>query len=463
MRVTPVFRPGAEPGTPGALPGYGQVLLPEAYDPPPAQPWAAPPSERVPDGTAFGADDDDLATLLRGGRLRSLLQPLVDLRSQNVVAHEALLRGPAGSALESPQALIDAARASGDEAELDRVALRTHLLGAGHSAGTDLLFVNVEPSTVHEDPDAVLQLLRSRPPGLRVVVELAERALAREPAAVLAAADRLRDAGHPIALDDVGAEPAALALLPVLRPEVVKLDVRRLGSIDDLATVVVTHAVRAYAEQSGALVVAEGIESEEDRARALVLGAVLGQGWLWGRPQALANPSWSGSTVIAAPVPREQVRQSPFALLGPDAWTGGPESVVRAVARGIEVVAQESGSPPVLLSCVQDVRHLDDATIRRLGVLAERLPLVAVLGTGVSAEPAPRVRGASLPAGDPLAEEWTVVVLGVQNAVALLARERPAPPGSGEERWFDFAVTQDRTLVVEGARRLLDRLDIRFR
>lgn len=454
-----MFRPLAEPGLPGALPGYGQVLLPQAYDGPPPRQYGELPSQRGLLDPTMGADDADLAALLRGGRLRSLLQPLVDLRSQNVVAHEALLRGPAGSPLESPLALIEAAHASGDEAELDRVALRTHLLGAAGTAGTDLLFVNVEPSTVHENPNAVLDLLRSRPGGLRVVVELAERALAQDPAGVLAAADRLRGAGHPIALDDVGAEPAALALLPVLHPEVVKLDVRLLGSIDDLATVTVTHAVRAYAEQSGALVVAEGVESEEDRARALVLGATLGQGWLWGRPQALATPSWSGATVIAVEPPRQRVRQSPFALLGPGAWTGGPESVVRAVARGIELVARESRTPPVLLSCIQDARRLDSAATRRFEDLAAHLPLVAVLGTGVPAELAPGVRGAALPAGDPLAEEWAVVVLGVQNAVALLARERPSPPGADQERWFDFAVTQDRGLVVEAARRLLDRFD----
>ncbi len=454
-----MFRPLADPGVPGAFPGYGEVLLPQAYDGPPPQPYGGLPSQRTSLGATVGADDADLAALLRGGGLRSLLQPVVDLRSQNVVAHEALLRGPAGSALESPRALIDAAHESGDEAELDRIALRTHLRGAGNAAGTDLLFVNVEPATVHENPDAVLDLLRARPGGLRVVVELAERALAQDPAAALAAADRLRGAGHPIALDDVGAEPAALALLPVLHPEVVKLDVRLLGSIDDLATVIVTHAVRAYAEESGALVVAEGVESEEDRARALVLGATLGQGWLWGRPQTLATPSWSGSTVIAAEPARQRVRQSPFALLGPGAWTGGPESVVRAVVRGIELVAQESGTPPLLISCMQDARRLDAASVRRFEALAGRLPLVAVLGTGVPAELAPGVRGAPLPAGDPLAEEWSVVVLGVQNAVALLARERPSPPGAGEERWFDFAVTQDRALVVEAARRLLERFD----
>lgn len=454
-----MFRPLAEPGVPGAHPGYGQVLMPQAYDAAPGGPYGGLPAQRASVEDAVGADDADLAALLRGGRLRSLLQPLVDLRSQNVVAHEALLRGPAGSALESPRALIDAAHASGDEAELDRVALRTHLVGAGRAAGTDLLFVNVEPATVHEDAEAVLDLLRSRPGGVRVVVELTERALAQDPAGVLAAADRLRCAGHPIALDDVGAEPAALALLPVLRPEVVKLDVRLLGSIDDLATVTVAHAVRAYAEETGALVVAEGVESDDDRARALVLGATLGQGWLWGRPQALASPSWSGSTAIAAPTPRQRMRQSPFALLGPGSWTGGPEAVVSAVARGIELVAQESRTPPVLITCVQDVRHLGAAAVARLEALAARLPLVAVLGTGVPVEPAPGVRGAPLPAGDPLAEEWTVVVLGVQDAIALLARERPTPPGAGEDRWFDLAVTQDRALVVESARRLLERFD----
>ena len=107
---------------------------------------------------------------------------------------------------------------------------------------------------------------------------------------ILAAARRLRGAGCAIALDDVGADPASLAFMPLLRPEVVKLDLELLRTVEDIDTITVALAVRAYAERTGAEVVAEGIETEEDRLRALVLGATLGQGWLWGRPTAEPRP-----------------------------------------------------------------------------------------------------------------------------------------------------------------------------
>ena len=47
------------------------------------------------------------------------------------------------------------------------------------------------------------------------------------------------------------------------------------------------NAVAAEAERSGALLLAEGIETEEHLARARAVGATLGQGWLFGRPGPL--------------------------------------------------------------------------------------------------------------------------------------------------------------------------------
>jgi EAL domain-containing protein (putative c-di-GMP-specific phosphodiesterase class I) len=145
-----------------------------------------------------------------------------------------------------------------------------------------LLFVNLEPSTLTQRLDVVLEALALRAAHVQVVVEITERALAADVAGVLAGAERLRAAGCAIALDDIGVQPESLAFIPLLRPEVVKLDLSLLRTVKDPTTVVVAGAVRAYAEQSGAEVVAEGIETEHDLTRALVLGATLGQGWLWG-------------------------------------------------------------------------------------------------------------------------------------------------------------------------------------
>ncbi len=393
--------------------------------------------------------------------LRSVVQPVVDLRTGEAVAHEALLRGPAGSPLESPLALIAAARAAGRSAELDVQALRAHLRHAASTLpGPDpLLFVNMEPSTLSVALAEVLDALASRADGLRVVVEFTERALATEPAAIIEAGEQIRGVGCAIALDDVGAEPESLAFVPLLRPEVVKLDLKLLRTVDDPATITVAHAVRAYAEEFGREVVAEGVETEQDRTRAVVLGATLGQGWLWGRPDPRPRPTMGTFDRIRASQPRSGGGpRTPFDLLRPDETQAGPKELLLSVSRGLELAAVQSRVRPVLLSTFQDVRNFGRPTQRRYAALARELPLVGVLGGGMAGNPAPGVRGASLAGDDKLAAEWTVVVLGAHEAVALIARIRPEPVGSDRDVWFDFAVTHDRARVTEAALLLLERL-----
>ena len=66
------------------------------------------------------------------GGLTAVYQPIVDLETEVVLGFEALVRGPAGSALESPAALLATARADGRSAEFDwacrRVAIRARWL-----------------------------------------------------------------------------------------------------------------------------------------------------------------------------------------------------------------------------------------------------------------------------------------------------------------------------------------------
>ncbi|WP_433795995.1 EAL domain-containing protein [Actinoplanes sp. CA-252034] len=233
-----------------------------------------------------------LDILLRDGGLHCIYQPFVDLDSGAVPAFEALLRPPADSGWQSPVQLLDAARETGRLADLERASLRASLADAARlSHGQPVtLFVNLEPDTLTRRRDVVLEALATRAAHVQVVVEITERALAEDLAGVLTGAEQLRAAGCAIALDDVGVHPESLAFIPLLRPEVVKLDLKLLRTVKDPATVTVAGAVRAYAEQAGAEVVAEGIETPDDLMRAQVLGASLGQGWLWGRGRGRSCP-----------------------------------------------------------------------------------------------------------------------------------------------------------------------------
>ena len=96
-----------------------------------------------------------------------------------------------------------------------------------------------------------------------------------------------RKRGCGIAIDDVGEDPRSIALMPLLAPDVIKLDMAFVQTPMTRERARVLHAVRAEAERTGAVVLAEGIETAAQAELAKTLGATLGQGWYFGRPTEL--------------------------------------------------------------------------------------------------------------------------------------------------------------------------------
>ena len=390
------------------------------------------------------------------GALRPQLQPIVDLASTEVVAFEALARWP-GLAEADPAHAFAAARAEGRVAEVDR-ACQAAALSAVRGAGMDpglTLFLNVEPAGLAPGSDAGPAPGLGRD-GTRIVLELTERALTRSPSELLALVAWTRSRGLGIALDDVGADPASLALLPFVAPDVVKLDMSLVQQRTTRARAAIATAVMAHAERTGALVLAEGIETLEHLQQARALGATLGQGWMFGRPGPLPpTPAPTGGVAL---LPRPAADPpTPFDLVADDPRRRvGSVGTLLGLSHHIEAQGAALHPPPVLLGAFQHAARFTPATARRYSELASWSPLVGALGVGLGPEPAPGVRGAALDAGDPLAQEWTVVVVGPHYTGALIAREVEAAD-TGERR-FAFLVTHDVDLVTAAARSLMARL-----
>jgi EAL domain-containing protein (putative c-di-GMP-specific phosphodiesterase class I) len=70
-----------------------------------------------------------------------------------------------------------------------------------------------------------------------------------------------------------------------LRPEIIKLDLSLVQGHEAPYHRAVIHAITSWAEEVGALVCAEGIETAEQRTELAALGVHLGQGYLFGRPE----------------------------------------------------------------------------------------------------------------------------------------------------------------------------------
>ncbi|MEU4240700.1 EAL domain-containing protein [Actinoplanes sp. NPDC026619] len=399
----------------------------------------------------------DIHEVIDQRAVTTLFQPLVDLSTGGLIGYEALSRGPAGTPWHMPDALFAAARAAGRETELDwvcrAVAFRTILAADPDPSLT--WFVNMEPtaSRVSCPPDLAGHVAEAQA-MLRVVTEVTERSIAHDPAGLLTATTSLRADGWGVALDDVGADPGSLALMPFIHPDVVKLDMQLLREPDEPHTARVVAAVDAYAEASGAVVLAEGIETARHAATARTMGATVGQGWHYGRPAPLPADVRAGAHLPFIAPPALSV-DTPFTIVTRRRpITRTTKSRLMPMSRHLEAWAGDGAEPPVLLACFQKAQHFTPATAARFARLAASSPLVAALGAGLGNEPAPGVHGTAFAASDPLHGEWNVIVVGPHRAAALVARDL-GDPGPDRDRRFDFAVTHDRALVLEAARALL--------
>jgi EAL domain-containing protein (putative c-di-GMP-specific phosphodiesterase class I) len=405
-----------------------------------------------------------LADLLATGGPRAVYQPIVTIPDRRVVAHEALARGPVGSPLEMPGALFGTAAREGLLGDLEMACRAAAMRGAlesgmGRSAA---LLLNTEPDLLDAPvPARDVPVVERAERELTLVAEITERRIADRPAELLRAVTDLRSRGWGLALDDVGADWRSVALMSFLRPDVVKLDMRIVQEPFGAEAAAVVRAVRAYAQASGALVLAEGIETEEHERRALSWGATLGQGWLYGRPGELPEQRLAGevrSSGLVTPFAASAGMTPAEVMEAAGArFDVAPKDALLAHSIAIERRALADSEPVVVLGTFQSARHFTPATARRYERLAQRSAFVGAFGVGMEHEPATGVRGATLGENEALAGEWDVVVVGPHTAAALIARDL-GDTGPDRERRFAHTLVEDRELVLQAARSLMLRI-----
>jgi EAL domain-containing protein (putative c-di-GMP-specific phosphodiesterase class I) len=306
--------------------------------------------------------------ILDGRLLTPVFQPVVDLTTGRPVGYEALIRGPHGSEFENPVALFEQAYLCDRSAELDW-ACRAAAFRAAMEAGLPrdfTLVVNVEPSSMRTDcPPDLLETIAMGTRRLNIVLELTERYLTEDPAGMLEAVRVSRANGLGIAIDDVGAEAASLAMMPLVRPDVIKLDLSLIQNQPSLLVARTVNAVLAEIERTGATVLAEGIETERHTAAALAVGAMLGQGWRYGRPAPLPS-AWPavGEHIVA-------VQRSAYTSATPFEVVAGlrrprpaTRQLLQSLSKHLEYRAADPAEPAVLAAC------FDDNNASRRGLLA---------------------------------------------------------------------------------------------
>jgi diguanylate cyclase (GGDEF)-like protein/PAS domain S-box-containing protein len=250
-----------------------------------------------------------LRRAIGAGELAVAYQPIVDLDSGALSSVEALVRWRSAELGEvSPSEFIPIAEDCGVVVDVGEWVLETACrefsawIGA-HPASRATISVNLSRIQMSQ-PERLLTAIervlgRSGLSPQRLQLEVTERDVMRDPAAVLVLIRQIRALGVRLAMDDFGTGTSSLACLRDYPFDVIKIDRAFVGDLGrDAQVMALVHATMMLIENLGMVSVAEGVESAPQVAILQSVGCRLGQGWHFGQPgplEALRDDSRSAA------------------------------------------------------------------------------------------------------------------------------------------------------------------------
>jgi diguanylate cyclase len=268
----------------------------------------------------------DLARAIAEEEFFVKFQPIVDLGTAEIIGAEALARWDHPDHGElAPGKFLDAIERSTLLAAFAQTILDQALTAAGkwRDAGYMMpVAVNVSPRSLLDPrfPDTIKESLRRHDlPTDALVIELTESLTLSQLEVVDEVLGALRDAGVVLALDDFGTGYSSLSTLARVPVQELKIDRSFVAEMNSPAAAAVVRSTIELGRSLDLLVVAEGVESEDQRRRLWELGCAAAQGYLFarampldtllatlsrgfaGRPRTLAEPLHEAGSVVRIP------------------------------------------------------------------------------------------------------------------------------------------------------------------
>ena len=221
----------------------------------------------------------DIRRVIDEQESRPVFQPVVDLTTGQVCGYEALTRFDDGTL---PDVRFRLAHSVGMGIELEVACFASAIEAAANLPLDQWLSVNLSPVTVISG--AAKQFVEAS--GRMLVVEITEHARIENYPALRRALRELRP--MKVSVDDAGAGFASLRHILELKPDFVKLDIAFVRDIEaDPARQALIVGLCHFAARTGAILIAEGIETAAEAETVRGLGVPFGQGYLLGRPGPL--------------------------------------------------------------------------------------------------------------------------------------------------------------------------------
>jgi EAL domain-containing protein (putative c-di-GMP-specific phosphodiesterase class I) len=248
-----------------------------------------------------------LPAIIAEERVHAAYQPIVWLGGRSVFAYEALGRRTDEPVEAGAVELFAAAERSGVYRDLDWLCRRVAVQDARNLPPDSVVFVNVGVSSLLDPVHGVDQMLLLLRWGAlsptQIVLEITEREAVRDIGRLADVLAEYRRAGFRFAVDDVGEGHSTFEVLAAAMPEFVKVSATMTRHTDRRGARAVIHALKAFVEETGTLLIAEGLETPDDVARMIELGVPLGQGYALGMPaippaRALRTIALSGHSPV---------------------------------------------------------------------------------------------------------------------------------------------------------------------
>ncbi|UWQ16645.1 EAL domain-containing protein [Jannaschia sp. M317] len=219
--------------------------------------------------------------MLRSKAFEVVYQPIYRVSDGGLSGFEALCRFRTDP-YRTPDVWFEDARIAGLQIELELAVTKVALKGLTDLPRGTRLAINAAPDTVASG--ALLPLLRANEPD-RLTLEITEHQTATDVAQLRRAVGAIVACGTWVAIDDVGSGYSGLQQILRLRPDVLKLDMALVRDIDtDPARRALASALVRFGKETGAKVVAEGVERAGEWHALEKLGVSYAQGWLLARP-----------------------------------------------------------------------------------------------------------------------------------------------------------------------------------
>ena len=230
--------------------------------------------------------------ILDNNQLVIHLQPILSLRGKILLGFEALIRGVDNDGnIIAPAWLFREASKTGLISRLDQEArhLAIHAFAPLYKANPKLiLFVNFESTLINEfAPGNYLfdgLLSEYGIPFKNIILEIKEDSV-KNTKRLQNFCTHYKSLGFSIALDDFGTGESSFDRLAVVQPDIIKIDRSLISNLkDDYINQEIVRAICNMSVRIGTIVLAEGVETEDEAVYSRYLGATLVQGFWFAKP-----------------------------------------------------------------------------------------------------------------------------------------------------------------------------------